>query len=110
MGGPRGAAVGAGQEAPSPEAGPVTEQPREFIREFLASEPDGIGVHLRDGRHLAGDFVSFDGETLRLELSGGRPKFNRRGECRPEGPVVEIDFEEIVRVMIEDVIEDRAAH
>ena len=40
----------------------MTEQPREWIREFLETcEPgNGIGVDLRDGRHLGGVFVSFD--------------------------------------------------
>ena len=86
----------------------MTEHPPERIREFLTScEPgSGIGLHHRDDRHFAGDFVSFDGETLRLELTFGRPKFNWLGERRPNGPVVEIDFEEIVRVVIEHVIED----
>ena len=59
----------------------MNEQPRGWIREFLeASEPgNGIGVDLRDGRHLAGDFVSFDGQTLRLELTLGRPRFTMLG-------------------------------
>jgi hypothetical protein len=88
----------------------VTEQPREWRREFLeASEPgNGIGVDLRDGRHLAGDFVSFDGQKLRLELSFGRPEFNSFGERRAPGPIIAIDFGEIVRVLIEYVIEERA--
>ena len=101
--------MGAGQKAPSPEPGQVIEQPREWIREFFEDrEPGGgIGVDLRDGRHLAGDFVSFDGQTLGLELTFGRPAFTRVGGRRPDGPVVEIDFEEIVRVVIEIVIEDK---
>jgi hypothetical protein len=90
----------------------VSEHSPEQIREFLEeSEPGGgIGVDLRDGRHLAGDFVSFDGETLRLELTFGRPAFTMLGGRRPDGPIVEIDFEEIarvvIRVVIEHVIED----
>jgi hypothetical protein len=86
----------------------VSEHPPERIREFLeTSEPGhGIGVDLSDGRHLAGDFVSFDGETLRLELTFGSPRFTRMGGRRPDGPVVEIDFEKIVRVVIEYVIEE----
>jgi hypothetical protein len=91
------------------EAVMAREHTREEIAEFLtACEPGaGIGVHLRDGRDLAGDCVSFDGDTLRLELSGGRPKFNWLGERRPDGPVVEIDFDEIVSVIVQYVIEDR---
>ena len=58
---------------------------RRSIREFLeASEPgQGIGVDLRDGRHVAGDFVSFDGQTLRLEFTFGRPHFTMFGGRRP---------------------------
>ena len=90
----------------------MTEQPHESIREFLeTSKPgNGIGVDLRDDRHLAGDFVSFDGQMLRLELSFGRPRFTMLGGERRAGSVVEIDFDEIVRVLIEYVIEERAAH
>src|SRR4051794_29664356 len=42
------------------------------------------------GGHFAGDFVSFDGRTLRLELSFGRPRFTMLGGERPPGPVVDI--------------------
>jgi hypothetical protein len=89
----------------------MTEQPREWIREFLeTSEPgNGIGVDLRDGRHLGGYFASFDGRMLRLELTFGRPEFNWAGGRRPDGPIVEIPFAEITRVVIEHVIEARDA-
>jgi hypothetical protein len=75
----------------------MTEQPREWIREFLdSSEPgNGIGIDLRDGRHLAGEFANFDGRHLWLVL---------------DSEVIEIPFGEITRVVIEHVIEEQVAH
>jgi hypothetical protein len=88
-----------------------TEQPREFIESFLAgAKPgNGIGVNFRDGRHFAGDFESFDGRVLRLELTFGRPEFNWAGERRPDGPIAAIPFAEIASVEIEHVIEEQVA-
>jgi hypothetical protein len=74
----------------------MTEQLRKWIREFLeASEPgNGIGVDLRDGRHLPAKFLSFDGATLRIELTFGEPDFTSFGEPRLSGPIVELPFDE----------------
>ena len=88
-----------------------TEQPREFIESFLAAAKpgNGIGVNFRDGRHFAGDFESFDGRVLRLELTFGAPEFNWTGERRPDGPIAAIPFAEIASVVIEHVIEEQVA-
>jgi hypothetical protein len=88
------------------------EQTPEEIREFFSACTPGvttIGIDLRDGRHLGGVFHVFYGRTLRIERTFGRPAYTMFGGPRPPGPVVEIEIDEIVGVMIEIVIEDHLA-